>query len=103
MTAYTCAECGVAFTPKKGWQAFCGSRCQTRHRDLLARRGKVALPFLLAERDSKRKSTPETRYALAQLHALSDMWKREDKACGRDCTAVVRRKMREGWQACDVS
>lgn len=97
-----CAECGKAFVPAKPWQSFCELSHQQRFHDTMAKRGKVAVPFMMAWRRGKNGRTEDSAYGFDQMAALADRWAAEDKLAGRDATRVVSRKRKEGWRAADL-
>lgn len=97
-----CADCGKSFEPTRHWAQFCCLACQTHFHDVMAKRGKVAIPLLLAMRSGKRGRTDDSAYAFQQLCALADMWIAEDALQSRDAMKIVRRKRKEGWVAADV-
>jgi hypothetical protein len=97
-----CPECACAFIGPRD-QRFCTDAHKTAFHNLMKKRGGVAVPLMLAWRLGKSKASEESRYALAQLSALADLWNAEDKAAGRMSAATyIKHKMREGWRAVDL-
>lgn len=99
----TCPNCGANFTGSRTSQTFCTRKCREAFHDLQAIRGKVAMPFLLVWRGGKQGASEASTYAFAQLCALADRWRAEDRAAGRDPAGVVTVKMDSAWRAVDLT
>lgn len=104
MTAITCPECGQTFTPTKpGRQAFCCVEHKTRFHHLMAQRGRVVLPLLLARSMGRHtKGDQLGAYCRREADALIARWNIEDRTAGRRPDLSARGKMDFGWKAVDL-
>lgn len=97
-----CQECGSVF---KAWHAdatFCSAAHRTAFHNRAAKRGKVAVPIMLAWRGKRGQGTM-AKYAFDQMSKLADQWNAEDRAAGRPpMYAAVERKRRLNWTAADL-
>ena len=101
MTALTCPECGVAFTPTHHRQAFCSTTHKRAFHHVMMSRGQVSTPLLLTWRGTK-EANELTRYAYRELCALASQWREEDRIAGRRPDVIAHSKMEMGWKACDL-
>jgi len=101
--AARCCQACAAPVVGRANKTFCDNACKTAFHNLQAKRGKVALPLLLAWTQGRHKNTEASRYARAELFTLASMWTREDRAAGRPPMAeYVQLKMDAGWRAVDL-
>lgn len=100
----TCAECGEAFKGPRDAR-FCTTAHRNAYHNRAMKRGKVAMPLVLAWRNGKNKSGREVgSWAFRELCAAADMWNAEDRKAGRMMAwDFVRPKMAEGWKALDLN
>jgi hypothetical protein len=101
-TPKPCAECGFPTPGKRNTGLFCSSACRTKFHNLMATRGKVAMPLALVWRRGKHGSSENARWAMREMCALFDRWNAEDAAHGRLTDAVMTAKREGGWLACDL-
>jgi hypothetical protein len=102
----TCPEGGHEFDPhthKGPPRRFCTPAHKRKFFNLMAKRGAVLTPLVLIWRSGKHKKSDASIYALAQMAALADKWRAEDKIAGRDATFLVERKRKGGWVAADLA
>lgn len=105
-----CPECSGHFQAGRD-SLFCSVAHKDSYWNRMGKRGKVAMPFLLAQRAGrtrvKGKPGPYAevaRYAQEQLTALADMWIAEDREAGRrPAFDIVARKMALGWRVTDLA
>lgn len=102
--ARICPECAVSFQGHKD-SRFCSDRCKNTFHNRSAKRGKVAIPLLLAWLGGSRAKGDTARaYARRQVEELSQLWLAEDKAAGRmPAPEFVRHKQAMGWRAVDLA
>ena len=101
-TACTCAECGSDFMGARGAQ-FCGDKHKNDWHNRSSKRGRVAMPILLAMVTERRGKSEMGTWARTELYALADQWAREDRDAGRKASAdYLTPKMESGWRACDL-
>ena len=98
----TCPECGTAFIATNGAQVFCSSPHRKAFYDVMAIRGKTAIPLLLVQRRGKNGRTEDTAYAMSQLSKLADRWNAEDRQRGRRPDIIVKGKRAQSWMAADL-
>lgn len=97
-----CQECGEAFRAWHSDASFCSAAHRTAFHNRAAKRGKVAIPIMLAWR-GKRGQGATAKYAFEQMSALADKWNAEDRAAGRPpMYSAVEKKRRAGWRAVDL-
>lgn len=98
---HTCPECGERFTAASEAR-FCSDAHKNAFHNRSAKRGKVAMPLLLAWRMG-RGGGDAAKYAFAELCALADKWNAEDRKEGRaPMSAFIAPKMQSGWKAADL-
>lgn len=101
-----CAECAETFTPGRPqdeYALFCSRPCKVNNENRKSKRGRAGLTELVLAWRAGRGSTPEAKFAFAQLCAMADLYNAEDHAAGRAPAArSVRRRMRRGWTAVDT-
>jgi hypothetical protein len=97
-----CPECGAKFEASHGLRQFCTEKHKKDFHNLMLKRGGVLTPLALVWRSGKHKKSAASIYALAQMAALADKWRAEDKIAGRDATFLVERKRKGGWIAADL-
>jgi hypothetical protein len=98
-----CPECGAAFEPTHGRQRFCSTAHAREFHNLMAARGKALMPLALTWRKHRKPTTPDSRYAFAELCALLDLHAAEDRAVGRNVNLIVSAKRAAGWAAVDLA
>lgn len=98
----TCPECGVDFTPHHGRQRFCTDAHREHFYAICARRGKVAMPLMMAWRSGKRGASEASTFAFRELCSALDQWRADDAKTGRQSGLVVSDRMALGWRAVDL-
>ncbi len=117
---HDCPECATPFTAARDAK-FCSTPCKNTYHNRNMKRGKVAMPLLLAwrgarslpkwmrERDAASGEKPPTErtelsaWAFRELCALADLWNEDDRKAGRlPATSYVLPKMRAGWKGVDL-
>lgn len=101
----TCPECGTEFEPhthRGPPRQFCTPEHKRAFFHLMEKRGAVLAPLVLAWRGGKHKRSEVSAYALAQMAALADLWRAEDKGAGRNASLIAARKRAAGWCAADL-
>lgn len=100
--AHACPECADTFQAAAS-ATFCGARCKDAWHNRSSKRGRVAMPLLLAVATERRGASDVGTWARRELYALADQWASEDRAAGRAaCSDYLRPKMDAGWRACDL-
>lgn len=106
----TCAECAAEFKGERTAR-FCSSAHRTAYHNRSMKRGKVAMPLMLAWRTGKNHTKNRgnvgqrdvAAWAFGQLCALADVWNDEDRAAGRmPSWQFVQPKMDANWRAVDL-
>lgn len=102
--SHRCAECAAAFTgPPEA--RFCSAKHRHAYHNRSAKRGKVAVPLLLAWAAGRRRKGDEAvAWAFRELCALAGQWNREDRDAGRMPAAeFILPKHLIGWKAVDLT
>ena len=100
--AHTCPECGSGFTAAAS-ATFCAPKCKDSWHNRSSKRGRVAMPLLLAMVTERRGASELGTWARRELYALADQWAAEDRDAGRAaCSDYLKPKMVAGWRACDL-
>jgi hypothetical protein len=104
MTALTCPECSAKFTrTSRARQAFCTPAHRKRFAKVMAQRGEVILPLLLAKsmgRHGGHGGLPA--YCRKEADALLARWNVEDREAGRNPSIAAKHKMDMLWRAVDL-
>jgi hypothetical protein len=104
--ALTCAECGAHFTSRWPQQRFCCEPHKQAFHRLMAKRGQMIMPFLIASAEARRyrdAADPElAAYAKQQADALISGWVVEDRRAGRSCALLAQMKHGARWSAADA-
>lgn len=98
-----CAECGLIFEKRHGNQRFCSTSHKRAFHILMASRGQVILPLLLAKsmgRHGGHGGLPA--YCRKEADALLARWNVEDREAGRNPSIIARHKQDMLWRAVDV-
>lgn len=98
----TCPECSVDFTPHHGRQRFCTDAHREHFYAICARRGKVAMPLMMAWRSAKRGASPDSTFAFRELCSALDQWSAADAKAGRKSGLVVAERREMGRRAVDL-
>jgi|SRR5215472_5691939 len=102
-----CAECGEPFRPGRAWQRFCTQAHKQRFHKLMAKRGQMLAPLLIAKatvggRYPALKDAALAAWARKEADALLSRWVIEDRAARRSSASVVAAKQEAGWRAADA-
>lgn len=89
----TCQNCGAQCPTEN---SFCSATCREAFYNRMSKRGRVAMPLLLAWR-AGRGSGADSRTALAELCAYADHCNAEDRAANRPPMAqLIRQRKAHG-------
>lgn len=102
MQTRQCPQCGEPFDPVDQRQVFCSPAHRRSYYDLCAIRGKTLLSLALVWREGKRGKTAARSYAFAELCALLDKYRAEDKAHGRRPDLLIDQRMRTKRSVADL-
>lgn len=102
-----CAECGTHLTSTRSWARFCCLAHKRRFHKLMATRGQMVMPLLIAAAETRGRykdaRNPDlARYSREMADALISRWLVEDRAAGRSCAIVSAVKMDLNWRAADA-
>lgn len=76
-----CAECSGNFSAAQLKQVFCSTTCKQTYHNRAAKRGKVLVPLVMAQRQGR--NTPTGKQAHGEWARLVSQFTAEDKAAGR--------------------
>lgn len=104
MTDLTCCECGQPFARKgRARQAFCSPAHQVAFHRLMATRGQIIMPLLLARSMGRHtKGDQLGAYCRREADALIARWNIADREAGRRPDLAARTKLELGWKAVDL-
>lgn len=100
-----CAECAQTFTATRAWQRFCCEAHKQRFHKLMAKRGQMLAPLLIASAENRRYAGGDRElaaYGRREADALVSAWVVEDRSAGRSCALVAAGKQEDGWRAVDA-
>jgi hypothetical protein len=104
----TCPECGCTFTrTSRARQSFCTPEHKRRYHVLMAQRGQLLMPILLAKSELRHAKSREDRARAATyrrwVDALAAQWNIADRTAGRSADLVAKVKVDRLWSPNDLA
>lgn len=101
-----CAECGVSFLPHNGRQRFCTVEHKRRFWKVMEVRGRLLMPFGLADRGLTHSRDPDRKalstWSRSQKDGMLRRWAQDDRKAGRDASLIAAQRKAECWSYVDV-